>query len=87
MSCKREFELKTLYTLFFDVSSQPGVVNEILQNEPESFYPTRKNMFKWLLWIRVFISYQNIHEKSIILENKKSQAEALATELPIKKSV
>ena len=40
--------------------------------------------------IRAFISYQNIQEKSIILENSlktwpKSQAEALATELPIKK--
>jgi hypothetical protein len=40
--------------------------------------------------IRAFISYQNIQEKSIILENglkiwPKSQAEALATELPIKK--
>ena len=42
--------------------------------------------------IRAFISYQNIHEKSITLENSlhfwpKSQAEALATELPIKKCV
>ena len=42
--------------------------------------------------IRAFISYQNIQEKSIILENSlkiwpKSQAEALATELPIKKNV
>ena len=51
-----------------------------------------KTCFKWLLLIRAFISYQNIQEKSIILENSikfwlKSQAEALATELPIKRCV
>ena len=51
-------------------------------------YPTYKNI--WIILIRAFISYQNIQEKSIILENSlkfwsKSQAEALATELPIKK--
>ena len=55
--------------------------------------PTCKNMTKtWLLLIRAFISYQDIQEKFIILENSlkiwpKSQAEALATELPIKKNV
>ena len=82
------------YTFFYrqlHFRSEPGELLSYFRKWARNWaYPTCKNMFKWLLLIRAFISYQNIQEKSIILENSlkiwpKSQAEALPTELPIKK--